>query len=314
MEQGVIMAEIDYAALKKGGFMRQIQKDHFSLRLRAVGGQFTAAQMRKIGETATQFGRGYVHFTSRQGVEIPFVKAGDIDAIKAALAEADLQPGVCGPRVRTVTACQGNAICPSGLIETTELAKKMDARYFGRELPHKFKIGITGCPNNCLKAEENDLGIKGALYPTWNAGKCSSCGLCEPVCPAKAIKAAPQALLARPSQREGQFSAGDDGVPQAQKKGITFDEKKCVYCGKCVKSCPENAWEGKSAYLLSFGGTFGNEIKTGLHILGVLFNEDDVFRATDNAIKFFEAHGQKSERFAKTIERVGVEKLKKELL
>jgi dissimilatory sulfite reductase (desulfoviridin) alpha/beta subunit len=282
------MAEIDYAALKKGGFMRQIQKNCFSLRLRAVGGQFSAAQLQKIGETATKFGRDYVHFTSRQGVEIPFVRAEDIDGVKNLLAEAGLQPGVCGPRVRTVTACQGNAICPSGLIETTELAKKMDARYFGRELPHKFKIGITGCPNNCLKAEENDLGIKGALYPAWNEARCGSCGLCEPVCPAKAIR--------------------------AQKKGIAFDEKKCIYCGKCVKSCPENAWEGKNGYLLSFGGTFGNEIKTGRHILGIVFNEDDVFRAADNAIQFFEKHGNKSERFAKTIERVGDETLKQALL
>jgi dissimilatory sulfite reductase (desulfoviridin) alpha/beta subunit len=281
------MAEVDYAALKKGGFMRQIQKNCFSLRLRAVGGQFSAAQMRKIGETAEQFGRGYVHFTSRQGVEIPFVTLDNIDAVKASLARADLQPGVCGPRVRTVTACQGNAVCPSALIETTELARKMDARYFGRELPHKFKIGITGCPNNCLKAEENDLGVKGALFPKWNGDKCGTCGLCEPVCPAKAVK--------------------------TEKVGITFDESRCVYCGKCVKSCPENAWEGRNGYLLSFGGTFGNEIKTGLRILGVLFNEDEVFRAADNAIQFFEKHGKKSERFAKTIERVGVEALKRAL-
>jgi dissimilatory sulfite reductase (desulfoviridin) alpha/beta subunit len=35
----------------------------------------------------------------------------------------------------------------------------MDRRYFGKELSHKFKIGITGCKNSCLKAEENDLGI-----------------------------------------------------------------------------------------------------------------------------------------------------------
>ena len=39
------------------------------------------------------------------------------------------------------------------------LAKELDDRYFARELPHKFKFGITGCQNNCLKAEENDVGI-----------------------------------------------------------------------------------------------------------------------------------------------------------
>ena len=47
------------------------------------------------------------------------------------------------------------------------LQKKLDERYFARELPHKFKFGVTGCQNNCLKAEENDVGIKGASIVEW---------------------------------------------------------------------------------------------------------------------------------------------------
>ena len=41
---------------------------------------------------------------------------------------------------------------------------------FGHDLPHKFKFGVTGCQNNCLKAEENDVGIKGAIRVNWNSG------------------------------------------------------------------------------------------------------------------------------------------------
>ena len=99
---------VDYATLKKGGFMRQKQKNHFSLRLRVVGGNLTAKQLAKIAEVAEQFGDGHVHLTSRQSVEIPFVKLDQIEEVKAALAEGDVEPGVCGPRVRTITACQGN--------------------------------------------------------------------------------------------------------------------------------------------------------------------------------------------------------------
>ena len=43
---------VDYATLKKGGFMRQKQKNHFSLRLRVVGGQVTAEQLAKVAEVA----------------------------------------------------------------------------------------------------------------------------------------------------------------------------------------------------------------------------------------------------------------------
>ncbi|MDR3302955.1 MAG: 4Fe-4S binding protein [Treponema sp.] len=279
------MKTIDYAALKKGGFMRQIQKDRFSLRLRVAGGQLGAQQLAKVSEIAAQYGQGYVHLTSRQGLEIPFVGLDDIDAVKAELATVGLQPGACGPRVRTVTACQGMTICPSGLIETSDLAKELDARYFGRELTHKFKIGITGCKNNCLKAEENDLGIKGSLFPEWRQNECSFCGLCEAVCPSKAI------------------------TVDADKSSLEFRNKDCVYCGKCVKTCPSDAWQGKHGYLLSLGGMFGNDIQPGLHLIPILFNKEEIFQAIDLVLTFFEQHGKPSERLGNTIARVGVNEL-----
>jgi dissimilatory sulfite reductase (desulfoviridin) alpha/beta subunit len=281
--------DVDYAALKKGGFMKQVQKDRFSLRLRVVGGQLSSAQLEAIGKLATRFGKGYVHMTSRQGVEIPFVPLDAIDEIKAELAKADLQPGACGPRLRTITACQGNTICPSGLIETSDLARELDARYFGRQMPHKFKIGITGCTNNCLKAEENDIGIKGALYPEWVQKACSFCGLCEAVCPEKSIK-----------------------VNEATKT-INFDEKSCVYCGKCVKSCPEDAWKGKNGYKISFGGMFGNEIKTGVNLTALIFDKDTVFKVIDAAIDYYTENGKAGERFGKLLSKLGVEKLQEKL-
>ena len=117
---------VDYSTLKKGGFMRQKQKNNFSLRLRVVGGNLTAKQLAKIAEVSEKFGDGYVHLTSRQSVEIPFIKLDDVENVKAVLAEGDVEPGVCGPRVRTITACQGQAICPSGCIDTYALEKELD--------------------------------------------------------------------------------------------------------------------------------------------------------------------------------------------
>ena len=198
---------VDYGTLKKGGFMRQKQKNHFSLRLRVVGGNVTAVQLAKIAEVAEQFGDGHVHLTSRQSIEIPFIKLEEIDSVKAALADGGVEPGVCGPRVRTITACQGAAICPSGCIDTYSLAKELDDRYFARELPHKFKFGITGCQNNCLKAEENDLGIKGGIKVTWREADCISCGVCVKACRSKAI-------------------ALEDGK-------ITVNSDLCNFCGRC---------------------------------------------------------------------------------
>lgn len=277
------MAKTDYVALKKGGFMRQKQKDNFSLRLAVVGGTLTAENLRKIAEVAEKYGDGHVHLTSRQGVEIPFVKLQDIDEVKDSLAQGGCEPGVCGPRVRTVTACQGNEICPSGNIDTYHIAKELNDRYFGRELPHKFKFGVTGCQNNCLKAEENDVGIKGAAQVTWKEDACIQCGVCEKACREKAIT--------------------------LEDNQVKVDYSKCNFCGRCAKSCPTDAWDVKEAYLLSFGGTFGNSISKGESFLPLITSEEQLFRVTDAAIQFFDDYGKAGERFKFTIDRVGKDHL-----
>ncbi|WP_075720822.1 4Fe-4S binding protein [Roseburia sp. 499] len=278
---------VDYAALKKGGFMRQKQKNNFSLRVKVVGGNLTTENLRIIAEVAEKYGDGHVHLTSRQSVEIPFIKVDDVEAVKAELAKGGCRPGICGPRVRTVTACQGSEICPSGNIDTYHIAQILDEKYFARELPHKFKFGVTGCQNNCLKAEENDVGIKGAQIVNWKKEDCIMCGVCEKAC------------------REGAISIQDGE--------IKLDREKCNYCGRCVKSCPTDAWEGQQGYIVSFGGLFGNQINKGESLLPVITSEEQLLRVTDAAIQFFDDNANPGERFKFTIDRVGVDKLQKVL-
>ena len=267
--------------------MRQKQKNNFSLRLACVGGTLTAENLKKIAEVAEKYGDGYVHLTSRQGVEIPFIKLDDIDDVKDDLAKGGCKPGVCGPRVRTVTACQGNAVCPSGNINSYDISVKLNERYFGRELPHKFKFGVTGCQNNCLKAEENDVGIKGAAQVSWKEDTCIHCGVCEKAC------------------RENAISFKDDK--------LVIDTEKCNYCGRCAKSCPVDAWYENEAFIVSFGGTFGNHISKGQEFLPLITSEEQLFRVTDAAIQFFDDHANPGERFKFTIDRVGAEKLQEVL-
>lgn len=277
----------DYAALKKGGFMRQKQKNQFSLRLAVTGGHLTAEHLRTIADVAEKYGDGHIHLTSRQGVEIPFIKLEEIEEVKADLEKGDCRPGVCGPRVRTITACQGSQICPSGNIDTYDIAKKLADRYYARELPHKFKFGVTGCRNNCLKSEENDVGVKGAIIVNYKEDACILCGVCEKVC------------------REGAITIKDGK--------LTMDQDKCNYCGRCVKSCPVDAWEGEPGYLVSFGGLFGNHIHKGDEFLPVITSEEQLFRVTDAAIKFFDENANPSERFWFTLQRVGIDKFKEVL-
>jgi dissimilatory sulfite reductase (desulfoviridin) alpha/beta subunit len=280
------MTDINFAELKKGGFMKQKQKDYFSMRLKTIGGQVTAEQLETIQLVSQKYGKGYIHLTSRQGIEIPFIGTENIDAVKRELAAGGVQNGVCGARLRTITACQGSVICPSGLIDTQQLAEDCDHRYGGREFPCKFKIGITGCPNNCLKAEENDLGIKGGIIPQWNAEKCIFCGVCVPVCPTKAI------------------------TVDKNTHTLAFIEEKCCYCGACFKSCPASAWGGQSGYVVSLGGLYGKQIAIGKHILPIISNAETLHKVITVTLDFFASHAKQGERFAKTLDRVGWNTLK----
>ena len=217
--------------------------------------------------------------TSRQGVEIPFIRFEDIEEVRAKLAEGGVRPGVCGPRVRTVTACQGSEICPSGCIDSYGLAKEFDERYFGRELPHKFKFGVTGCMNNCLKSEENDLGVQGGYIIDYNEDQCSSCGVCIKAC------------------REGALTMENDKV--------VIDKEKCNNCGRCVKSCPADAWDFTPGYIVSFGGLFGNKIYKGEQIVPIIKDKDTLFRVADAAIDFFDKNANAGERFRLMLQRLG---------
>jgi len=275
---------IDYAILKKGGFMRQKQKNHFSLRLGVVGGTVTAEQLAAVIETAKTYGHGYVHLTSRQGIEIPFIQAKDVAAVKEMLAKGGIYPGVCGPRVRTVTACQGSEVCPNGCIDAQAVARELSERYFGRELPHKFKFGVTGCPNNCLKAEENDVGVKGGLRVRWRRESCIRCGVCVKAC------------------KRGALTLDADA--------IVLDEAKCNFCGRCVFACPVDAWDTTPGYIVSFAGTFGNRIATGEPVVPFIDDHDALLRVCDAAISFFAENAKSGERFRATLDRVGSEKFR----
>jgi anaerobic sulfite reductase subunit C len=273
----------DYKALKKGGMMRQAEAGLFSVRLHVVGGRITTTQLRAIREAADRFGRGEIHLTSRQGVEIPNVPQEALAALKEFLAPSGVGVGVAGPTVRTVTACQGCRVCPSGVIDSPELAEAVDKELYGKPAPHKFKIGISGCVNNCMKAEENDAGIKGWIEPRWEAPACTFCLACQAACPTKAI------------------STSGDG------KALIIDPALCIGCGDCIPACPTGSMREKNrGYRIFAGGKFGRRPSLGRRILGVMQTKEEAMEAITAVLDFFRLHGKPRERFGDTLQRTGL--------
>lgn len=74
----------------------------------------------------------------------------------------EMSPGAAvGLCVRSVKACPGNTFCRLGQQDAVTLGLDLDKRYHGLELPGKFKIGVSGCPNQCAETSVKDLGFFG---------------------------------------------------------------------------------------------------------------------------------------------------------
>jgi len=127
-------------------------------------GIYKKEQLDKISQIAQEFGQGFVHLTVRQGIEIPFIKFENISEVEAQLNSAQVKSGTSGARVRATTVCPGNNWCKFGLINTFALSDKMEKELgieCGLDLPSKFKIVISGCPNCCTRVQQSEIGVHG---------------------------------------------------------------------------------------------------------------------------------------------------------
>lgn len=173
LDMATTLAPEQIKALKGRGWLHNKGTDAFSARIITVNGKVSAEQLQAVAQAARRHGSGEVTFTSRQTIEVLGVGVDSIDAFEAAVAEAGMSIGGTGPRVRPVTACKGT-VCPRGLIDTFSVSRKIHERFYvgwhGVTLPGKFKIGVGGCPNNCVKPNLNDLGVTGTVLPGGGCG------------------------------------------------------------------------------------------------------------------------------------------------
>ncbi len=286
---GSSVQEIDLAAYKKVGMIQQKQKEYFAMRLHGVGGDFSAGQMKKVIEVAEKYGRSQIHLSTRQGIEIHYVHYTKLEEARQELEKAGITMGACGPRVRVVTACPGGATCRWGIIDTKPLSRDLDEKYFRQDTPHKFKMAVTGCPHNCAKATENDLGIMGGVLPQWQKEDCTHCDLCINSCPTGAIY-----------EKSGEYR---------------LDESKCIYCSICTSNCPTNSWiVGKKGYTLWIGGTMGKIPRLATRLKVLVETEDELYQLVERIIEYYRANGKKRERFGHMIDRLGEDKVKGEIL
>ena len=236
--------------LKGQGFLNNRGTDEFSARVITVNGKVTAAQHRCMADAAEKYGNGKLAYTTRLSVEIPGIPYEKIEEFQAFIAKEGLMTGGTGAKVRPVVSCKGTT-CQYGLLDSYGISEEIFHRFYEGyrqvALPHKFKIAVGGCPNNCVKPNLNDVGIIGQRIPQQDLKKCKGCKKCaiEAACPNKVAKVT-------------------DGK-------LHIDEEACRHCGRCVGKCPfDSIPDGIYGYKIYVGGRWGKKVAKG-RALGKIF-------------------------------------------
>ena len=291
MEEKKVSPE-EVKRLKGLGFLRDKRYgDRFNVRVVTGNGKISSVKARAIADAADRFGSGEVAMTTRQTQEIQCVPYENVDALREYLAQYGLETGGTGPKVRPVVSCKGTT-CTFGLIDTYGLSEKIHVRFYQGmhdvKLPHKFKIAVGGCPNNCVKPELNDVGIIGQRYPSVDTDQCRGCNVCQVAmaCPVKAASAVSGKLV--------------------------IDEDACNHCGRCAGKCPFGAHTvGEAGYRIWVGGRWGKKTAVGRPLHRFFTSEEEVLDMIEKLITVYRENGQEGERFAETIDRIGFETLEK---
>lgn len=271
--------------LKGLGFLLQNDKEHFAVRILSRAGNFTVEELSAINQLASKYGRGYVGITTRLQIEIPWIKNEDVEALIEETKMLGLRHGGTGKKVRPLVSCKGT-VCLHGNIDTQEICRQLEDKYFGTNCPSKTKFGVVGCPNNCAKASLNDIGIMGKTIPEYIEEKCVGCGMCVKACRQKAL--------------------------ELVDKKIVFHKDRCVDCGGCVRECRTGGFIAKEKGADIFiGGRFGRGIRIGDSI-GRIFKEDEIVDVVDKLMECYRANGLDGERLSFTVDRIGKEKFLEE--
>ncbi len=114
--------------------------------------------LRNIADVAEKYGAA-LKITSASRIAIVGLKEEDIDS---AWEQIGTDPGAAvGACVRSVKACPGSTFCRLGKQDSIALAQELDKRYHGFSLPAKFKMGVSGCINQCAENCIKDLAFTG---------------------------------------------------------------------------------------------------------------------------------------------------------
>lgn len=150
------------------GTYGQRQPDVNMIRVKIPSGILNRDQLERMADVSEKYSRGFGHVTTRQNVQLHFVKLAEAAACQHELADVGLTTKeACGSTVRNVTACPMAGTCGGETFDVTPYALATTRWFLRRKenqvLPRKFKIAFSGCPDDCAFGAINDVAAIAAV-------------------------------------------------------------------------------------------------------------------------------------------------------
>ncbi len=294
---------IDRKKVTKNAWRITRDRDKTCFRIRVPGGHLNSKYLTLVQELAEEFGNGSIHLTTRQGFEIPGIPYGKIPEVNSrirpmiedlGLSIETTDFGYPSAGTRNISACIGNRVCPIANDDTTSIARRIEKAVYPADF--HFKIAVTGCPNDCIKAHMQDFGVICTTEPEYDVNRCISCEACVDNCKKKVT-----------------------GALTVKEFDIVRDHETCIGCGECILKCPTRAWTRKDKKLfrlIIMGRTGKRNPRIAMPFLKWV-TEDVVLQVIKNTYGFVDRHIDRTlpkEHIGYIVDRVGFPVFKKEVL
>src|SRR5437899_12260912 len=145
-------------------FLRTPSSGFFMIRVRIPGGRTASYQMRALAEIAATHGNQLLDLTTRQQVQLRHIRIEHVPTIFAKMEEVGLNAMQTGmDNVRNIMNCPVAGLDPDEILDATPGVMAINQELlYNREytnLPRKYNVAVTGCPDNCLHTETQDLAL-----------------------------------------------------------------------------------------------------------------------------------------------------------
>ncbi len=146
------------------GVYGQLQPNVHMIRIKIPGGILPFAWARRVAEANRRWAGKHVHVSTRQDLQVYFVKPDDVPDILQFLAEGGITTReACGNTLRNMTACQWSGFCPREHVDAGAVADRLARTWIrhplAQHMPRKFKATVSGCESDCGSSHIHDLGL-----------------------------------------------------------------------------------------------------------------------------------------------------------